>query len=265
LNGRFYVENLPGAGGEIGAARAALAPADGNTILLTAPDFVATPLFKARAAYDPIKSFAPVTLVVTSPGMISVNPSLGVKSMRELFALLQANPGKYSYATPGYGTLPHLEGELRLSRGLDVVHVPFQGLGPAIASTIAGHTQILFGGSPSILAPQFREGTLRALVISGSQRSPDLADVPTKDEADVTEWGGGFWSGAFVPAGTSKDLIGLLHRQIVRIMQQPDMRARLAALDFEPVGSPPEEFAVWLKHEYAKWGAVVREGKLKSE
>jgi tripartite-type tricarboxylate transporter receptor subunit TctC len=267
LGGRFYVENLPGASGDIGAGRAATAPADGSTILLIAPDFLTAPLLKAKASYDPIASFAPVTLAATSPGMISVNPSLPATSMDELFALLKANPGKFSYATPGHGTLPHLEGErmLRLARGLDVIHVPFQGLGPAITSTIAGHTTISFGGGPSILAPHVREGTLRALVISASRRSPDLPDVPTKEEAGVPEWGGGFWGGVMVPAATPKHIVALLHQEIARIMRQPDVKERLVALGFEPVGSPPDEFAAWLKSEYAKWGEVVRKANLKVE
>jgi tripartite-type tricarboxylate transporter receptor subunit TctC len=126
---------------------------------------------------------------------------------------------------------------LRLSRGLDVVHVPFQGVGPAIVSTIAGQTHILLGGSPSILASQVKEGTLRALVISAAQRSPELPDVPTKNEAGIPEWGGGFWSGVFVPEGTPGKLIALLHRQIAQIMQQPDMgslRAQNRALRGAP-------------------------------
>jgi tripartite-type tricarboxylate transporter receptor subunit TctC len=243
FNGRFYVENLPGAGGEIGTMRAAAASADGSTILFTAPDFLTTPLLKAKASYGPIASFAPVILAVTSPAMISVTPSLGVTSMPDLFRLLKANPGKYSYATPGFGTMPHLGAEqmLRQARGLDVVHVPFQGFAPAIASTMAGQTQILFGIGPAVLAPQVKQGALRALVISGARRSPQLPDVPTKEEAGIPEWGGGFWSGIFVPAGTSDKLIALLHRQIANIMQQPETQARLAAIDIENVGSPPGE------------------------
>jgi tripartite-type tricarboxylate transporter receptor subunit TctC len=263
----IHVENIPGAGGDIGIGRAAAAAADGSTILLAAPDFLTAPLFKAKASYDPISSFAPVTLAATSPGMISVNPSVRAASMNELFALLKANPGKFSYATPGHGTLPHLEGErmLRLARGLDIVHVPFQGFGTAVTSTIAGHTPILFGGGPSILASHVKDGRLRALVISASRRSLDLPDVPTKEEAGVPEWGGGFWGGVLVPAGTPKDIVSLLHGEIVRIMQQPDVKDRLTALGFEPVGSPPDEFATWLKTEYAKWSEVVRKASLKIE
>jgi tripartite-type tricarboxylate transporter receptor subunit TctC len=267
LHGRFYVENLPGAGGDIGTARAAAAPADGTTILFTPPDFLTSPALKAKAPYDPIASFAPVTLVATSPGVISVHSSLGVSSLQELFALLKGNPGKYSYATPGYGTLPHLAAErlLRLARGLDVIHVPFQGFGPAITSTVAGHTTILTGGAPSLIAPHVSAGTLRALAVTSNRRSPELPDVPTKEEAGASDWDAGFWGGVLVPAGTPRNIIDVLHSQIVQIMMQPEVKDRLRMLDFEPIGSPPDEFAAWLKSEYAKWGHVVRQANLKIE
>jgi tripartite-type tricarboxylate transporter receptor subunit TctC len=267
FGGRFYVENLPGAGGDIGTARAAAAPADGTTILFAPPDFVTSPALKAKTPYDPIAGFAPVTLVATSPGVISVHSSLGVSSLQELFALLRANPGKYSYATPGYGTLPHLAAErlLRLARGLDVIHVPFQGFGPAITSTVAGHTQILIGGAPSLIATHVKAGTLRALAVTGNRRSLELPDVPTKEEAGASDWDAGFWGAVLVPAGTPRNIIDVLHSQIVQIMMQPDVKDRLRTLDFEPVGSAPDEFAAWLKTEYAKWGHVVRQANLKVE
>jgi tripartite-type tricarboxylate transporter receptor subunit TctC len=265
LDGRFYVENLAGAGGDIGTVKAAAAPADGSTILFTAPDFLTSPLIKAKAPFDPIGSFAPVTLLATSPGLISVNPALPVTSMNELLALLKANPGKYTYASPGHGTKPHLEGVrlFKVSHGLDVVHVPFPGQGPALTSTVAGHTAIAFGTLP-IISPYAKEGTLRALAISSAKRSPELPDVPTKEEAGVPEYGGGFWSGVLVPAGTPKHIVARLHEEIVRIMQQPDVQERLHALGYEPVGSPPDEFAGWLKTEYAKWREVVRAANLKA-
>jgi tripartite-type tricarboxylate transporter receptor subunit TctC len=267
LGGRFYVENHPGASAELGTARVAAAAADGSTILFTSPDFITVPALKAKASYDPITSFVPVTLATTAPGLISVNSSLRVASMSELFALLKANPGKYAYATPGHGTVPHLEAEqmFRLARGLDVVHVPFQGFGPAVTSTIAGHTSILTGGATSIIVPQVNDGRLRALVISSRRRFPGLPDVPTKDEAGVPEWGGGFWGGVMAPAGTPSDIVTSLHRAIVQIMQQPEVKERLAVLGYEPVGSPPDEFAAWLKAEYAKWREVVRKANLKVE
>jgi tripartite-type tricarboxylate transporter receptor subunit TctC len=143
--------------------------------------------------------------------------------------------------------------------------VPFQGFAPAITSTIGGHTAIVLGGAPSVIAPHVKEGTLRALAITGSRRSPELPDVPTQDEAGVPDWNSGFWGGVMVPAGTSKDIVSLLHQQIARIMLQPDVKERLGALGFEPVGSTPDEFAAWLKSEYAKWGQVVRQANLKVE
>ena len=267
LAGHFYIEDLAGAGGELGTARAAAAAADGSTVLFTAPDFLTVPALKAKTSYDPIASFTPVTLAATAPGLISVNASLPVTSMSELFALLKANPGKYSYATPGYGTLPHLEAEqmFRLSRGLDVVHVPFQGFGPAITSTIAGHTSIVMGGSPSIIAPHAKEETAAAYDLNQSALS-GLADVPTREEAGVPDWGGGFWGGIMVPAGTPKEIVTRLHREIA-----PDHAAAgcqgTASCTWasSPVGSPPDEFAAWLKTEYAKWREVVRKANLTIE
>jgi tripartite-type tricarboxylate transporter receptor subunit TctC len=267
FGGRFYVENYPGASAELGTARAAAAAADGSTILFTSPDFITVPAMKAKASYDPITSFTPVTLAATAPGLISVNSSLRATNMTELFALLKANPGKYSYATPGHGTIPHLEGVrmFKLARDLDVVHVPFQGFGPAVTSTIAGHTSILAGGATSIIAPQVKDGRLRALMISSTRRFPGLPDVPTKEEAGVPEWGGGFWGGVLVPAGTPSEIVVVLHRKIVRIMERPDVKERLAALGYEPVGSSPDEFSAWLKTEYAKWSEVVWKANLKIE
>src|SRR5262245_36755632 len=267
LAARFYVENLPGAAGDIGTGKAAVAPADGSTILFTSPDFLTVPLLKTKTSYDPIGSFTPVTLVATAPGLISVSGSLPVRSMSELFELLRANPGKYSYATPGFGSLPHLEGErqLRMLRGLDVVHVPFQGFGPAITSTIAGHTPILWGGSISIIAPYAREGKLRTLMISSSKRSPKLPDAPTKEEAGLPDYGSSFWGGVMVPAGTPKEIVAFLQQQIVRVMQQPDVKERLDTLGFDPVGSTPDEFAAWLKREYVKYREVVRQANLSVE
>jgi len=261
LAARFYVENLPGAAGDIGTGKAAAAPTDGSTILFTSPDFLTVPLLKAKTSYDPMGSFVPVTLAATAPGLISVNASLPARSMSELFQLLKVNPGKYSYATPGFGSLPHLEGErqLRMLRGLNVVHVPFQGFGPAITSTIAGHTPILWGGSIAIIAPHVQEGKLRTLMISSSRRSPKLPDAPTKEEAGLPDYSSGFWGGVMVPAATPKEIVTFLHQQIVRVMLQPDVKQRLDALGFDPVGSTPDEFAAWLKHEYAKYGEVVRQ------
>ena len=266
LNGKFYVENLPGAGGDIGTRTVAVAPADGQTILIISPDFVVRPLVKSNVPYDPVKSFVPVTLVATSPAMISVNPSLPAKNIKELIALLKANPGKYSFATPGYGTAPHLEGErlYKMTYGADVLHVPFQGFAPAVTSTIAGHTAIL-GAPIPLVAPHITGGTLRGLAVAGKKRSLALPDVPTLEEAGILNQEAGFAGGILVPAGTPKEIVSLLHRQIAEIVLLPDVREQLAKQGFDPVANTPEEFAAWIKAELNKWGEVVRATNIKVE
>jgi len=266
LNGKFYVENLPGAGGDIGTRTVAVAPPDGQTILFISPDFVVRPLVKSNIPYDPIRSFTPVTLVATSPAMIAVNSSLPAKNMKELIALLKANPGKYSFATPGYGTAPHLEGErlYKMSFGVDVLHVPFQGFAPAVTSTIAGHTAIL-GAPIPLVAPHIIGGALRGLAVAGNKRSPALPDVPTLEEAGVLKQEAGFAGGVLVPAGTPKDIVSQLHRQIAEIVLLPDVRESLAKQGFDPIANTPEEFAAWIKAELIKWGEVVRTTNIKIE
>jgi tripartite-type tricarboxylate transporter receptor subunit TctC len=266
LGGQFYVQNLAGAGGDIGTGAVAAAAADGQTILFISPDFIVGPLIKSKVPYDPSTSFAPVTLVATSPSMISIHASVPAKNMKELLALIKSNPGKYTFATPGYGTMPHLIGErlYKLSYGLDVLHVPFQGYGPAVTSTVAGHTSIV-GAPIPLVAPHIKDGTLRAMAIASNKRSATLPDVPTTEEAGVPDQEAGGSFGIVVPAGTPKDIVDLLHRQIVKIVSLPDVREHLATLGFDPVANTPEEFAAWIKAESAKWGKVVRATNIKIE
>jgi tripartite-type tricarboxylate transporter receptor subunit TctC len=262
--GQFYVENLSGAGGTIGTGTAAAAPADGYTVLLINQDFVVQSIIKAKLPYDPFRSFAPISMVATAPEMISVHPSVPANNMTELLALLRANPGKYSYATPGYGTSPHLACErlFRISYGLDVVHVPFQGGGPAVQSTIAGHTQILHIIVPAV-APHLKEGTLRALAVASKVRSAAFPDVPTLEEAGVANHEVGFWMGAVVPAATSKNIIEFLRGQIAVVMGLSDVRQRLAALGFAATVSTPEEFANHIKAEFGTWSKVAHDANIR--
>jgi tripartite-type tricarboxylate transporter receptor subunit TctC len=256
---QFYVENLAGASGEIGVRAVASARADGYTLLFTSPDFVPRPLVKSNAPYDPLASFAPVTLVATSPNLISIHASVPARTMKELAGLLRASPGKYTIGTPGFGSAPHLEAErlYRQNYGLDVVYVPFQGFGPAVTSAVAGHTAIL-GAPVGLVEPYVKDGTLRALAIASGKRYPALQDVPTLAEAGVADQESGFAGGVVAPAGTPKEIVNLLHHHIVAALSAPDMQVRLAALGYDPVGSTPEEFSAWIKAELAKWSAVVR-------
>ncbi len=261
----FYVENLGGAGGNIGMGRGAKAPPDGHTILIVPPNIVVNPALYVTVPYDPFKDFDPVTIAVTSTIVLAVHPSLAFKTVRELVASIKTNPGKYSFASPGNGTPPHLVGEhFRQSLDLDIGHVPFNSGGQAIASTVGGHTPIAFCSTPPAV-PQFRDGKLRALAVTSSMRSQTLPNVPTMAEAGYAEITGEGWFAFVVPAGTPKEIIELLHREIVRIIAQPEVKERLAELGFEPIGSTPEDSAGQFRSESTRWTKVIREGRIKAE
>ena len=263
---QFYVENLPAGGGIVGIGAAANALADGHTILAANQDLIVHPLVKAKVPYDPFTSFAPVSLVASAPEVIVVHPSVPAKDMRELIALLKANPGKYTYASPGHGTSPHVACErlFRVTHSLDVVHVPFPGGGQAVTATIAGHTAILHITLP-LIAQHLKDGTLRPLAIASSKRSPLFPDVPTLTEADLPNHEVAFWVGMLVPAGTPQNRIDTLHQRITKIQSLPDVKERFVSIGFDPVGSTPEKFATYLKAESAEWARVVREAKIKIE
>ena len=266
LGGQFYVENSPGAGGTIGAGAVAGAPGDGHTLLVANQDVIVQPIIKSKVPYDPFKSFTPVTLVVSAPEMIVVHPSLPAKDMKELIELLKANPGKYSYASPGYGTTPHLACEwlFKLEYGIDVTHVPFQGAAPAVQSTLSGQTPIFHNVLPAV-APHIRQGTMRPLAVAANKRSPFFPDVPTLAEAGIPGHEVGFWLVVLAPAGTPKDTVDVLNRQIARILDLPDVKERLQTIGFDPASSTPCAAAAHMKAETDTWTAVVRDAKIKIE
>ncbi len=262
---QFYVENIGGAGGNVGMGQGAKAAPDGYTILVVATTIVVNPTLYDRVPFDPYKDFDPVTLAVTSPEVLSVNPSLPVQSVKDLVAFIKAHPGKYTFASPGTGTPGHLVGELfRLSLGLDLVHIPFNSAGLAIGSTVAGHTPIAFTTPPPVV-PQVKEGKLRALAVASKTRLQALPDVPTMAEAGYPDIEGEAWFAVIVPARTPKEIIALLHGEIVKIIALPDMKERMATLGFDPVGSAPEECAAQFRTEAAKWAKVIREAGIKAQ
>lgn len=265
LGKQFYVENIAGAGGNIGTGQAARAPADGYTILITVNSYVINPTLYDKVPYDVFRDFEAVTLAAIFPSAMLVNPSVSAKTVRELVALIKANPNKYSFASPGFGTPSHLLGEqFRVAAGLDLVHVPYGGSGPAITSVVAGNTPIGFAAL-SAAVPQIVDGKLRALAVMSTHRSKALPDLPTIAEAGYPELDGDAWVGVLVPTGTPKDIITLLHREIVRIIAMPDMQQRLATLGLEPVGDSPEEFSAQMKVEMEKWAKVIRAAKIKAQ
>jgi tripartite-type tricarboxylate transporter receptor subunit TctC len=265
LGKQFFVENMPGASGNIGMSRAAKAAPDGYTVLVVSNNYVVNPALYDNVPYDPHRDFEPVTMAVTTPMVLTVNPALPARTVEDLVALIKANPGKYNYASGGIGAPGHLLGEqLRLSLGLDLVHVPYNSAGLAVASTVAGHTPICIV-APAPVVPQVQDGKLRALAVMGNTRSQALPDVPTIAEAGYPGMEGENWFGVFVPAGTPSDIVTLLNREIANVIALPDMKERLAALGFEPVGNTPKEFADRIAAELDKWGKVIRLANIRGQ
>jgi tripartite-type tricarboxylate transporter receptor subunit TctC len=261
----FTIENVPGAGGNTGTAQVAKAPADGYTLLVTSTGFMVNPSLYARVPYDAVKDFAPVTLVAASPNLLVVNPEVPAKSVKELIALIKANPGKYSYAQPALGSTPHLGGELlKLTFNLDLAMVPFPGAAPAITSTIGGHTPIAFTALPPAISAA-KEGKLRALAVTAETRVSVLPDVPTMTEAGVSGQDADTLTGSVAPAGTPKEIVAQLQRDIAKVVAQPDVKAKLETLGFRPVANTPAQFGAQIKAEMEKWGKVVHAAKLRIE
>jgi tripartite-type tricarboxylate transporter receptor subunit TctC len=262
LKQQFYIENHPGAGGNIGMTQAAKSAPDGYTILVASSSFVVNPSLFAKNPYDAFKDFAPVTLAAATPNILVVNPDIPAKTVKELIELVKANPGKYTIANPGIGTTPQLAAELfKLTYKLDATSVPFGGAAPAIQSTAGGHTSIAFTALPPT-APQVQGGTLRGLAVTSKKRSSALPDVPTLAEAGIAGQESVTMQGILVPAGTPKEIVDLLNREIAKVMALPDVQAKCAQLGFDVVADKPEEFSAYIKAEVEKWSNVIRDAKI---
>jgi tripartite-type tricarboxylate transporter receptor subunit TctC len=259
---QFYTENMGGAGGNLGMAAVARSPADGYTILFSSSSYTVNPSLYAKSPYDPDRDFAPVTKAAGSPNGLFVHPSIPAKSVKELVDLLKANPGKYTFASPGIGTTPHLSSELfKLTFGLDFALAPFPGGGPSIQSVVGGHTPMCFQAIPPA-TPLVKDGKLRALAITAKIRSPALPDVPTLDELGIKGQEAETMQGVLVPAGTPKPIVDLLQTEIARIVNLPDVRDKMLAMGLEPDGMSPAEFAAYIKADVAKWKKVIADAKI---
>ena len=262
---QVVTENVPGAGGNTGVAMAARAPADGYTVLVVSTGFIVNPSMYSKIPYDPIKDFAPITLVAASPNVISVNPDVPAKSLKELVELVKANPGKYSFAQPATGSTPHLAGELfKQKYGLDLVTVPFNGAALAINSTIGGHTPIAFTALPPAMA-NIKDGKLRGLAVLSAARSPALPEVPTNGEAGVPDLESDTLTGIVAPAATPRAIVERWRNDIATMVATPDVKQRLQDLGFAPVANTPEEFGARIKVEIARWGKVVRDANIHAD
>ena len=263
LGQQFYVENVGGAGGNTAAGQVARAAPDGYTIHIISTGFMVNPSLYARVPYDPVKDFEPVTLVAASPNVVVVHPSVPAKTLPELVQLIRDNPGRYSFAGPGVGSTPHLGGELfRLNFNLDLVHVPFTGAGPAIQSTLGGHTPIAFTALPPAIAA-VKDGQLRMLGIAAAERVEALPDVPTFVEQGLKDQEADTLTGLVAPAGTPKEIVNLLQREVAKVVATPDVKEKLSTLGFRPVANKPDEFGARIKSEIERWGKVVRDAKLR--
>lgn len=262
---QIVTENVPGAGGNTGVAMAAKAPPDGYTILVVSTGFMVNPSMYAKIPYDPVKDFAPVTLVAASPNVVSVHPTFAAKTFRELIELVKSSPGKYSFAQPSTGSTPHLAGELlKQQHRLDLVTVPFNSAALAINSTIGGHTPIAFTALPPAMS-NIRDGKLRGLAVLAGQRSPALPDVPTNGEAGVPDLESDTLTGIVAPAGTPREIIERWRSEVARMAAAADVKQRLEALGFGPVANTPQEFGARIKNEIARWGKVVRDANIRAD
>jgi tripartite-type tricarboxylate transporter receptor subunit TctC len=229
------------------------------------PSYVVNPILQKEVPYRVDADFLPVSLAVLTTLVICVHPSVQAQTLKELIALIKSNPRKFSYASPGVGTPGHLVGEVfRLSLGLDIVHVPFNGAGPAVASSVGGHTPICFA-SPSPAAQQVIEGKLKGLAVTSKERSIALPDVPTTTELGYPAITGDNWQGIVVPAGTSEEIVSALHQQMAAIINAPDMKERLGTLGFEPIAGSPEAFAQHISSEAKKWAKVIKEAAIQEK
>ena len=262
LKQQFFVENHPGAGGNIGMMQVARSAPDGYTILVASSSYTVNPSLYAKNPYDAFKDFAPITLAAASPNILVVHPSVPAKNVKELAALLKAGPTKYSIANPGVGTTPQLAAELfKLTNKLETASVPFGGAGPAIQSAVGGHTPIAFSALPPA-ASQVQGGTLRALAVTSAKRSATLPDVPTMEEAGFKGQESETMQGIFVAAGTPKEIVDLLNREIVKAMKLPDVKEKCAQLGFDVVANTPAEFATYIKTDVEKWSKVIKDAKV---
>ncbi len=258
------VENRPGAGGSIGADVVAKAPPDGYTILLgSTSELVQYPNVNPKIPYDPLRDFAPITLVGTVPLVLVVHPSLPVRSVKELVALTKARPGEVNFGSAGNGSTTHLAVELLiLMTGARMTHVPYKGSPQAVADLVAGNVQLGIPTMPAALS-FIKAGRAKALGVTSSKRTPVLPDVPTLQEAGVQGYETDLWTGILAPAGTPAAVLSRLHAEIVHATGLPDVKEALGRQGAIPASGTPQEFSAYMKAELAKWARVVKEANVR--
>ena len=262
----FVIENKPGAGGNIGMEQGAKAAPDGYTLTLAPTgNLTIAPSLYAKLPYDPAKDYAPITVLATVPNILIVHPSVPARSVAELIALAKAKPGTLNYASPGNGSGPHLAGELlKNMAGIDLVHVPFNGVGPAMTGVLAGDVQMFFAQSSAAL-PHVKSGKVIALGVASRKRIAAAPELPTIAEAGLPGFDVTSWYALVAPAGTPATVVDRLHAEIVKVLGSADVREKIAALGAEPVGNTPAEFAAMQRAEAARWAALAREANIRAD
>jgi len=266
LGKSFVVENKPGAGGNIGMEMGAKAAPDGYTLTLAPTgNLTIAPSLYSKLPYDPAKDFAPITVLASVPNVLVVHPSVPAKNLRELIAYAKANPGKLNFASPGSGSGPHLAGELLKSMaGIDMVHVPFNGVSPAMNALLGGQVQVFFAQS-SVALQHVKNGTVVALGVASTKRIAAAPDLPTIAEQGLPGFEVTSWYALVAPAGTPAPIVDRLYAEIAKALAAPDVREKIGGLGADPVGNTPAEFAAMQHAEAARWAKLAREANIHAD
>jgi tripartite-type tricarboxylate transporter receptor subunit TctC len=265
LGKQFIVENKPGAGGLIAGETLVNAPKDGHTLMIVSLAIAVNPALYAKMTYHPVKDFAPIAALATAPALLSANRDLPANNVKELIAMAKANPGDVKYASSGIGTFMHLGPELfKMMAGVDILHVPFRGAGPALIDVIAGNSQVSMASVPSTIA-HLRSGKLKALGVGGLKRNFALPDVPTIDEQGVAGYQCANWIGLVAPVGTPEPIVALLHKELTEIQGTPELKKAFVMEGAEEMHMTSAEFGAFIASETAKWGKVVQQAGIKPQ
>jgi tripartite-type tricarboxylate transporter receptor subunit TctC len=258
-------ENRPGAGGNVGTEYGAKQAPDGYSIVLASPSLAISPSLYKKLGYDPIRDFAPITMVAHIPNVLLVHPSVPAKSLRELVQLAKASPGKLNFGSGGLGTSNHLGSELFKSlAGVNIVHVPYKGSNEAMVGMMGGHVDMVVIGVPPTL-PHIKAGRVRPLAVLAAERLAYLSDVPTAREAGIANYEVTTWYVLLVPAGTPRDVVVRLNAEWIKLIEMPDTREKMQAAGYDPMSSTPEQCVEFIKTETVRWAQVIKDAKLRVE
>jgi tripartite-type tricarboxylate transporter receptor subunit TctC len=266
LGQQFIIDNRGGANGNIGLELTAKAPPDGYTIVIaTVGTWAVNPSLYKQMPFDPVKDFAPIMQVSTSPGVLVVHPSVPVKNVKELVALAKSRPGKLDYGSSGVGGFGHISGALFcLMTKTEMVHIPYKSSAPSLTDLIAGQIQVLFNNAISTV-PYIKSGQVRALAVTSLKRMPALSNLPTIDETGVKGYDNSSWSAVAAPAGTPREIVAKLNSELNQILKLPDIQEKNASFGADPVGGTPEQYGDYLKSEIAKFARVIKEAKISAQ